>query len=88
MRTYRVTYSNEKYSYSMISEVADEYCYMYVPGEYIGELSLKKVMTFTAGLDESEECPPVFRANLPNRVLIEDITLVNYVSPLIEDAIL
>ena len=88
MKDYRITFSNLENSYSMVSHVPDEHCYLYEPGEYIGEASLKKVINLAAGLDQSEECPLVFRINPPTRILIEDITPVNYISPQLEECLL
>ena len=84
MRTYRITFSNLNYSYSETIHLDDdcEATCMYLPGEWIGPEALKNVIGHLEGLDQSEDCPPVFRRELPTRVLIEDLTPLEELPPM------
>lgn len=86
MRTYRITFSNTSYSYSETLHLDDdcEATCMYIPGEWIGEASIRdsNMLGHLEGLNQSDDCPPVFRRELPIRLMIEDLTPLDSIPPM------
>lgn len=89
MRTYRITFSNQTHSYSEIREVPENQSHLYVCGEYIGYDSIEKHVYHNGiSLIHDLDCPPVFKRIPTTRVLIEDITKIDYVSPSLDEVLL